>query len=72
MVVVRARILEGQGGSSAFIVGSWRGVMISERMICSDLGPDKSVMKQMIGVRGQGRRGQRTGSINESCPSREG
>lgn len=72
LVVVRIRTLEGQGGISAFNVGSWRGVMMSERMVGSDLGIDKSVMKQMVGVRGQERRGQRTGSINESCPSQGG
>lgn len=27
--------------------------MISARMICSDLGPDKSAMKQIIGVGGK-------------------
>lgn len=54
LVVVIIRILEGQGGSSAFNVGSWRGVMMSERMI--DLGADKSVRKQMFGVIGQERR----------------
>lgn len=41
-------------------------------MVGSDLGIDKSVMKQIVGVRGQERRGQRTGSINESCPSQGG
>lgn len=43
--------------------------MISDRMICSDLGVGKSVMKQMVGFRRQERREQGTGSINESCPS---
>lgn len=56
LVVVIIRILESQGGSSAFNVGSWRGVMMSERMIDSDLGADKSVMKQMVGVIGQEQR----------------
>lgn len=63
LVVVRIRILEGQGGRSAFNVVSWRGVMMSERMIGSDLGVDKSVMKQIVGVRRQERRGQRAGRI---------
>ena len=48
LVVVRIRILEGQDGRSAFNVGSWRGVLMSERMIGSDLEVDKSIMKQMF------------------------
>jgi len=33
LVVVRIRILKGQDRRSAFNVGSWRGVMMSKRMI---------------------------------------